>query len=103
MTDAAAANPATREEIEAMHRADAWTPPQLLARLDALGLETATHEHDPMWTVEDSQRLREDDSEEGHCKSESVFAQRLAAIHYPLHGIETVLTAAGIAEQVLDA
>ena len=68
MTDAAT-NPTTREEIEAMHRADAWTPPQLLARLDELGLDTSTHEHDPMWTVEDSQRLREDDNEEGHCKS----------------------------------
>ena len=68
MTDAAT-NPTTREEIEAMHRADAWTPPQLLARLDELGLDTSTHEHDPMWTVEDSQRLREDDTEEGHCKS----------------------------------
>lgn len=68
MTDAAT-NPATREEIEALHRPDAWSPQQLLARLDELGLDTATHEHDPMWTVEDSQRLREDDSEEGHCKS----------------------------------
>lgn len=68
MTDTTT-NPTTREEIDAQHRTDAWTPQQLLARLDALGFDTTTTEHDPMWTVEDSQRLREDDREEGHCKS----------------------------------
>ena len=61
--------PATRDDIEAMHRPDAWTPEQLLTRLDALGFKTTTIEHDPMWTVEDSQRLRTDSSEDGHCKS----------------------------------
>ena len=55
--------PATRDDIEAMHRPDAWTPEQLLTRLDALGFKTTTIEHDPMWTVEDSQRLRTDSSE----------------------------------------
>lgn len=68
MTDTADL-PTSREDIEALHRPDAWTPDQLLARLNALGLETTTIEHAPMWTVEDSQRLRTDDSEEGHCKS----------------------------------
>lgn len=68
MTDAAE-NPTTREEIEALHRPDAWTPDQLLARLEALGLDIQTEEHAPMWTVEDSQRLRADMSEDGHCKS----------------------------------
>lgn len=61
--------PATRDDIEAMHRPDAWTPEQLLTRLGALGFKTTTIEHDPMWTVEDSQRLRTDSSEDGHCKS----------------------------------
>ena len=68
MTDTTT-NPATREEIDAQHRPDAWTPQQLLARLDALGFDTPTTEHDPMWPVEDSHRLREDDREEGHCTS----------------------------------
>lgn len=62
-------HPATRADIEALHRPDAWTPEQLLARLNELGFETTTIDHDPMWTVEDSQRLREDPDEQGHCKS----------------------------------
>ena len=61
--------PQTREEIDARHREGAWTPDQLLARLDELGFETTTEEHDPMWTVEDSQSLRTDMDEDGHCKS----------------------------------
>ena len=62
-------NPTTREEIEALHSDVAWTPDRLLARLDELGIKTRTEEHDPMWTVEDSQHLRADPDEQGHCKS----------------------------------
>ena len=59
----------SRDEINAQHAAHAWTPSQLLARLEALGINADTIEHDPMWTVEDSRRLRIDINEEGHCKS----------------------------------
>ncbi len=44
------------------------TPEQLLARLGALGIEAATHRHPPLFTVEDSKRLR-GDLPGGHCKS----------------------------------
>ncbi|MGB1149246.1 MAG: prolyl-tRNA synthetase associated domain-containing protein [Alphaproteobacteria bacterium] len=59
----------TREDIDAQHGPHAWTPEQLLARLQELEIDTNTIEHDPMWTVEDSRRLRSDLSEDGHCKS----------------------------------
>jgi Ala-tRNA(Pro) deacylase len=38
----------------------AISPEQLLARLDELGIATTTHKHPPLFTVEDSQRLRGD-------------------------------------------
>ena len=44
------------------------TPEQLLARLGALGIETTTHRHPPLFTVEDSKRLR-GDLPGAHCKS----------------------------------
>jgi Ala-tRNA(Pro) deacylase len=44
------------------------TPEQLLARLQALGIEAATHRHPPLFTVEDSKRLR-GDLPGAHCKS----------------------------------
>ena len=69
MSNDAPTQPQTREEIEALHSDQALKPEDLLGRLEELGLKVETIEHDPMWTVEDSQRLREDDSEEGHCKS----------------------------------
>lgn len=34
------------------------TPEDLFARLDELGIETTTHEHPPLFTVEESKRLR---------------------------------------------
>lgn len=36
----------------------AWTREDLLTHLDALGIETATVEHPPLFTVEDSRALR---------------------------------------------
>ena len=36
------------------------TPESLLARLDALGIEHATHSHAPVFTVEEAQRLKGD-------------------------------------------
>ena len=50
----------TREDIDAQHGPHAWTPEQLLARLQELEIDTDTIDHDPMWTVEDSRRLRAD-------------------------------------------
>ncbi|MDH3476232.1 MAG: prolyl-tRNA synthetase associated domain-containing protein [Rhodospirillales bacterium] len=44
------------------------TPDDLFARLDALGIETTTHEHPPLFTVEESKALR-GDLPGGHCKS----------------------------------
>ncbi|MHA1536080.1 MAG: prolyl-tRNA synthetase associated domain-containing protein [Alphaproteobacteria bacterium] len=44
------------------------TPEQLLSRLDSLGIETATHRHPPLFTVEDSKRRR-GNLPGGHCKS----------------------------------
>ncbi|MDP6351942.1 MAG: prolyl-tRNA synthetase associated domain-containing protein [Alphaproteobacteria bacterium] len=46
----------------------AATEAQLLARLEALGIETTTVRHAPLFTVADSQRLR-GDIPGGHCKS----------------------------------
>ncbi len=44
------------------------TPEQLLARLDALGIESTTHSHPPVFTVEESQRLC-GHLPGGHCKN----------------------------------
>ncbi|MBM3534660.1 MAG: prolyl-tRNA synthetase associated domain-containing protein [Alphaproteobacteria bacterium] len=44
------------------------SPEQLLQRFKELGIETTTHEHPPLMTVEDSKRLR-GDLPGGHCKS----------------------------------
>lgn len=44
------------------------TPEELFARLAALGIETTTHEHPPLFTVEESKALR-GDLPGGHCKS----------------------------------
>jgi Ala-tRNA(Pro) deacylase len=44
------------------------TPGDLFAKLDALGIETVTHEHPPLFTVEESKALR-GDLPGGHCKS----------------------------------
>ena len=43
-------------------------PEQLLQRFKDLGIETVTHEHPPLMTVEDSKRLR-GDLPGGHCKN----------------------------------
>ena len=42
----------TIEQREQFHRENAWTPAQLLNRLQELGLETRTVEHNPVFTVE---------------------------------------------------
>jgi len=44
------------------------TPEDLFARLEALGIRTATTEHPPLFTVEESKALR-GDLPGGHCKS----------------------------------
>jgi Ala-tRNA(Pro) deacylase len=44
------------------------SPEQLLQRFKKLGIETTTHEHPPLMTVDDSKRLR-GDLPGGHCKS----------------------------------
>ena len=44
------------------------SPEQLLQRLKDLGIETTTHEHPPLLTVEDSKKLR-GDLPGGHCKN----------------------------------
>lgn len=44
------------------------TPPDLFQRLDELGIETATHDHPPVFTVEESRRLR-GNLPGGHCKN----------------------------------
>ena len=44
------------------------TPEELLARLDALGIAVTTHDHDPVFTVEESRHLH-DALPGGHCKS----------------------------------
>jgi len=44
------------------------TPSELFARLAALGIETVTHGHPPLFTVEESKALR-GDLPGGHCKS----------------------------------
>ena len=44
------------------------TPEALFQRLEALGIETTTHAHPPLFTVEESKRLR-GDLPGGHCKS----------------------------------
>jgi Ala-tRNA(Pro) deacylase len=44
------------------------SPEQLLQRFKELGIETTTHDHPPLMTVEDSKRLR-GDLPGGHCKS----------------------------------
>ncbi len=36
------------------------TSDQLLSRLEAMGIEAATHEHDPVYTVEEAQALKGD-------------------------------------------
>jgi len=46
----------------------AATPEDLFAKLAALGIETVTHEHPPLFTVEESKALR-GDLPGGHCKS----------------------------------
>jgi Ala-tRNA(Pro) deacylase len=46
----------------------AFTPAQLLAKFDELGIETETREHAPVFTVAESKRLR-GDLAGGHCKS----------------------------------
>lgn len=44
------------------------SPEQLLARLDALGIQAATHSHPPLHTVEESKALR-GALPGGHCKN----------------------------------
>ena len=44
------------------------TPDDLLARLEAMGAETVTHRHPPLFTVEESKQLR-GSLPGGHCKS----------------------------------
>ncbi|WP_029009165.1 prolyl-tRNA synthetase associated domain-containing protein [Azospirillum halopraeferens] len=44
------------------------SPDQLLARLEALGIATATHAHPPLFTVEESKALR-GELPGGHCKN----------------------------------
>ena len=44
------------------------TPDDLFARLAALGIETTTHRHAPVFTVEDS-KARRGDLPGGHCKT----------------------------------
>lgn len=44
------------------------TPETLFARLDELGIAYARHEHPPLFTVEDSKRLR-GELPGGHCKN----------------------------------
>ncbi|MCP4326857.1 MAG: prolyl-tRNA synthetase associated domain-containing protein [Alphaproteobacteria bacterium] len=46
----------------------AATTDDLFARLEALGIDTTTHYHAPLFTVEESKRLR-GDLPGGHCKS----------------------------------
>jgi Ala-tRNA(Pro) deacylase len=46
----------------------AWTPDELLAFLDELGISTTTVEHLPVFTVEEAKRVR-GPLEGGHCKS----------------------------------
>jgi Ala-tRNA(Pro) deacylase len=48
--------------------AEPVSPEQLLQRFKDLGIETVTHEHPPLMTVEDSKRLR-GDLPGGHCKN----------------------------------
>ena len=49
-------------------RPEPLDPEQLLQRLKDLKIETTTHEHPPLLTVEDSKRLR-GDLPGGHCKN----------------------------------
>ena len=56
------------ESSPAEPRPEPLTPEQLLQRLKDLGIETTTHEHPPLLTVEDSKRLR-GDLAGGHCKN----------------------------------
>jgi len=51
-----------------MAAAMAKTRDDLFARFTELGIETTTHRHPPLFTVEDSKRLR-GDLPGGHCKS----------------------------------
>jgi len=44
------------------------TPEDLLARLDRLGIETVTHRHPPVHTVEEAERIC-GDLPGGHCKN----------------------------------
>ncbi len=44
------------------------TPEDLFARFDALGIAVTTHDHDPVFTVEESRHLH-DALPGGHCKS----------------------------------
>ena len=44
------------------------TPEDLFARFDALGISVTTHDHDPVFTVEESRHLH-DTLPGGHCKS----------------------------------
>jgi Ala-tRNA(Pro) deacylase len=46
----------------------AASPDDLFARFAALGIETVTHKHPPLYTVEESKRLR-GELPGGHCKS----------------------------------
>jgi len=46
----------------------AATPEDLFRRLEELGIRTATHSHPPLYTVEESKRLR-GDLPGGHCKN----------------------------------
>ena len=56
------------DPTETAAEAPPTTPEDLLARLDELGIETTTHEHPPVFTVEESQSLR-GSLPGGHCKS----------------------------------
>jgi Ala-tRNA(Pro) deacylase len=51
-----------------MTQAPPTTPEQLQAKLDELGIPTQTHEHPPVFTVEEAGRLR-GALPGGHCKS----------------------------------
>ncbi|MGE0723216.1 MAG: prolyl-tRNA synthetase associated domain-containing protein [Alphaproteobacteria bacterium] len=62
---AAPTDPAAPALAPAPHHA---TPDDLFRRLDALGIATTTADHPPLFTVEDSQRLR-GDLPGGHCKN----------------------------------
>lgn len=63
-----AANRIARTPLGLISKGMHTTPEILLARLDALGADIVTHRHPPLFTVEDSKKLR-GDLPGGHCKS----------------------------------